>query len=73
MADRADFCTGKTEINAPSKSGPTLHSSSANLTEYALTLNMELGVLISGGPAPARVAAHLGRLVEMGVFRRVEA
>jgi len=52
--------------------GRVMLVSSANLTEYALTLNMELGVLIHGGPAPGRVAEHLGRLVELGTFRRVE-
>ena len=43
--------------------------SSANLTEYAMTLNMELGVLIRGGPQPGQVQAHLTRLVERGVFQ----
>ena len=52
--------------------GRVMLISSANLTEYALTLNMELGVLIHGGPAPGRVAEHLARLVELGTFRRVE-
>ncbi len=46
--------------------------SSANLTEYAMTLNMELGVMVYGGVSPERVAEHLRRLVEQGTFRRVE-
>lgn len=41
-----------------------LFISSANLTEYALTLNMELGVLIKGGPLPGDVAGHFRRLIE---------
>jgi phosphatidylserine/phosphatidylglycerophosphate/cardiolipin synthase-like enzyme len=45
--------------------------SSANLTEYALTLNMEMGVLVRGGPQPGQVKAHLERLVEQGVFELV--
>lgn len=45
-----------------------LFISSANLTEYALTLNMELGVLIRGGPLPGDVAAHFNRLIEDGVL-----
>jgi phosphatidylserine/phosphatidylglycerophosphate/cardiolipin synthase-like enzyme len=49
--------------------GEMLLLSSANLTEYAMTLNMELGVLIHGGPLPKQVAAHLEQLVEVGVFR----
>lgn len=52
--------------------GQVMLVSSANLTEYALTLNMELGVMIHGGPAPGRVAEHLARLVEQGTFRRLE-
>jgi hypothetical protein len=43
--------------------------SSANLTEYAMTLNMEPGILFCGGPLPRQVDAHLGRLIEMGIFR----
>ena len=45
-----------------------LFISSANLTEYALTLNMELGVLIKGGSLPGHVAAHFNRLIEDGVL-----
>jgi len=48
-----------------------LFISSANLTEYALTLNMELGVLIKGGPLPSDVASHFGRLIEDGVLVEV--
>lgn len=36
---------------------------SANLTSHALDRNMELGVLISGGDAPKRLAAHLEGLI----------
>jgi cardiolipin synthase len=42
--------------------------SSANLTEHALTLNMELGLYIAGGPLPRQVTDHLSRLVEQGTF-----
>jgi phosphatidylserine/phosphatidylglycerophosphate/cardiolipin synthase-like enzyme len=37
--------------------------SSANLTEYAFTKNMELGLLVEGGDVPARVQAHLEALI----------
>jgi phosphatidylserine/phosphatidylglycerophosphate/cardiolipin synthase-like enzyme len=37
---------------------------SANLTEAAFESNMELGVLIRGGPQPERVARHLSWLLE---------
>ncbi len=42
--------------------------SSANLTEYALSLNMELILLIRGGDLPARVAGHLRRLIDGAVL-----
>jgi phosphatidylserine/phosphatidylglycerophosphate/cardiolipin synthase-like enzyme len=45
----------------------------ANLTEYAMTLNMELGLLVHGGPLPARVEKHLVRLAEQGVFQPVSS
>src|SRR5581483_7508139 len=37
--------------------------SSANLTEYAFTKNIELGLLVEGGDAPQRVQAHLEALI----------
>lgn len=51
--------------------GTTLLISSANLTEYAMTLNMEMGVLIRGGELPAKVEAHFARLIEQRILRRV--
>jgi phosphatidylserine/phosphatidylglycerophosphate/cardiolipin synthase-like enzyme len=49
-----------------------LFVSSANLTEHALTLNMELGVLIRGGRLPGDVSMHLQRLIERGELVKVE-
>lgn len=46
--------------------------SSANLTEYAMSLNMEMGILIRGGELPAQVEAHFGQLAQQGVLRRTE-
>jgi len=51
----------------------TLYVSSANLTQYAMTLNMEMGVMITGGEHAQRTADHLVRLVEMGEFELVRA
>jgi phosphatidylserine/phosphatidylglycerophosphate/cardiolipin synthase-like enzyme len=51
--------------------GRAMLVSSANLTEYAMTLNMEMGLLVRGGPLPQQVERHLVRLVETGVFRPV--
>jgi cardiolipin synthase len=46
-----------------------LLTSSANLTEYALTTNAELGLLVTGGPLPGRVERHFDRLIEMGTLQ----
>jgi len=43
--------------------------SSANLTEYALTKNMELGLLVEGGEVPSRVQAHLEALIQQDTLR----
>ena len=48
-----------------------LFLSSANLTKHAMTLNMELGILLRGGPLPGRTAAQFGELIERGILRRV--
>ena len=45
-----------------------LFISSANLTEYAMTLNMEMGVLIRGGSLPKKVALHFDSLIETRVL-----
>ena len=39
--------------------------SSANLSDYALALNMELGVLVKGGDVPKRISAHFRELINM--------
>ena len=44
--------------------------SSANLTEYAFNLNIELGVMLTGGAAPEEAADHIDDLVRLGVLRR---
>jgi phosphatidylserine/phosphatidylglycerophosphate/cardiolipin synthase-like enzyme len=48
--------------------GERLLVSSANLTEFALTLNMELGLLVEGDDVPQRVQNHLESLMETGVL-----
>lgn len=42
--------------------------SSANLTHYALSLNMELGLLIRGGPQPREVDRHFQALIDSGAL-----
>ncbi len=49
-----------------------LFISSANLTEYAMNLNMELGALIEGGPLPSAVVNHFNQLIQDGVLQRIE-
>jgi phosphatidylserine/phosphatidylglycerophosphate/cardiolipin synthase-like enzyme len=48
--------------------GRWLFLSSANLTENAFTLNMELGVLVSGGSLPIQAEQHFERLIDAGVL-----
>jgi hypothetical protein len=43
-----------------------LFLSSANLTEYAFKINMELGLLVTGGKLPGQVERQFERLIEAG-------
>ncbi len=45
--------------------------SSANFTEYAFTINMELGLLVTGGKLPGQVERHFDRLINLGQFTKV--
>lgn len=51
--------------------GNRMFLSSANFTEYAFTINMELGLLVTGGKLPGQVEWHFERLIEAGNFCRV--
>lgn len=51
--------------------GEGLLISSANLTEYAFSMNMELGVLVHGGSLPGRVREHLKQLIVEGTLELV--
>lgn len=51
--------------------GLWLFLSSANLTEYAFTINMELGVLVTGSRLAGLVEGHFERLIEVGILSRV--
>ncbi|MBS0474473.1 MAG: hypothetical protein JSR28_04900 [Proteobacteria bacterium] len=44
--------------------------SSANLTEFAFNLNIELGILVTGGHGPAEASHHLDELIRLGVLRQ---
>lgn len=45
---------------------------SANLTENAISSNIEIGVLIRGGDVPRRISEHIASLIDAGEFCRVE-
>lgn len=46
-----------------------LFVSSANLTEFAFNLNVELGVMLTGGTAPAEAAKQVDQMIRLGFFR----
>jgi phosphatidylserine/phosphatidylglycerophosphate/cardiolipin synthase-like enzyme len=50
--------------------GRWLFLSSANLTKYAFSLNMELGVLITGEKAPAQAETHFEKMIQSGILVR---
>ncbi len=45
-----------------------LYISSANLTDFAMNLNMEMGILLAGGELPARVQGHFDELILDGTL-----
>jgi len=49
--------------------GERLFVSSANMTSFALALNIELGVLLNGGDAPRQMERNLTELIRTGVLR----
>ena len=52
--------------------GRWLFLSSANLTEYAFSINMELGVLITGGEHPLIVERQFQQLIGDGLLEEVK-
>lgn len=51
--------------------GEWLFLSSANLTQQAFTINMELGMLVRGGTMPMRVEQQFDRLIQSGQLKQV--
>lgn len=51
--------------------GEWMFLSSANLTQQAFTINMELGMLVRGGTIPSRVEQQFDRLVQSGQLKQV--
>jgi len=52
--------------------GEWLFLSSANLTQQAFTINMELGMLVRGGTMPKRVEQQFDRLIQSGQLKQVD-
>jgi phosphatidylserine/phosphatidylglycerophosphate/cardiolipin synthase-like enzyme len=61
---------GLLHVKCASADGRRLFLSSANLTEYAFSINMELGVLITDGASPGEVEAHFGKMIESGLLAK---
>jgi phosphatidylserine/phosphatidylglycerophosphate/cardiolipin synthase-like enzyme len=62
---------GKLHVKCVVADGHQLFLSSANFTEYAFSINMELGLLVTGGKQPGQVERHFDRLVSTGHFTKV--
>lgn len=62
---------GILHIKAAVADGRWLFLTSANLTQYAFTVNMELGVLITGGILPRQVEENFDRLIALRMLERV--
>jgi phosphatidylserine/phosphatidylglycerophosphate/cardiolipin synthase-like enzyme len=63
--------TGSLHVKAAVADARWLFLSSANLTEYAFSLNMELGLLLTGGDLPAKVEQHFDGLIRLNILELV--
>lgn len=52
--------------------GEWLFLSSANLTQQAFTINMELGMLVRGGTMPGRIEQQFERLIKVGELEPID-
>lgn len=87
VATHATLYTWPSELRPETKHGKraSLHAkcavadnerllvSSANLTEYAFTKNMELGLLVEGGNTPHQVQEHLESLITDKTLKAIRA
>lgn len=60
---------GLLHVKCAVSDGQWLFLSSANLTQQAFTINMELGMLIRGGSMPKRVEQQFERLIASGIIQ----
>lgn len=63
--------TGSLHVKCAVADAKWAYLSSANLTEYAFSINMEMGVLFRGGRIPPQVQRHFEKLIQAGVFVKV--
>ena len=74
--NRAKDANGKVgilHVKCAVADGHRMFLSSANLTEYAFSINMELGLLVTGGRLPGQVERHFERLIGVGCLACVES
>lgn len=70
--DRAvPFASGRVHAKVAAADGDMCFITSANLTGHAMDQNMEAGVLVTGGPLPKLLLAHLQALVGTKTVVRV--
>jgi len=62
---------GLLHIKCAVADGQWLFLSSANLTQQAFTINMELGTLIRGGSLPQKVETQFEKLIQAGTLVRI--
>jgi phosphatidylserine/phosphatidylglycerophosphate/cardiolipin synthase-like enzyme len=62
---------GKLHVKCAAADSEWLFLSSANLTEHAFTINMELGLLIHGGQLPEQIEQHFDRLIAKRILVKV--
>ena len=67
-----DGKTGSLHAKCAVADGARLYLSSANLTDYAMNLNMELGMLLEDESQPARIEQLFEELIAEGVLSEVE-
>jgi phosphatidylserine/phosphatidylglycerophosphate/cardiolipin synthase-like enzyme len=63
---------GLLHVKCAMADGKRLFLSSANLTEYAFSINMELGVLITGGEHPSIVELQFRQMIVVGILEKVK-
>jgi phosphatidylserine/phosphatidylglycerophosphate/cardiolipin synthase-like enzyme len=63
---------GTLHVKCAVADGKWLFLSSANLTQQAFTINMELGMLVRGGTMPKRVEQQFDRLIQNGQLMQVD-